>query len=142
MKVLNSSDGCGWADMLAGKRILIVEDEPLIAMDLQAAVSDEGGIVVGPATTVDDALHFARTGHFSGAIIDLRLHGVSALQVVEFLLGRSIPLVIYSGQAEITATGLSPGVPVVSKPAPPEQVLDLLGRMIARAAGGEADQRI
>jgi hypothetical protein len=47
---------------LTGQRVLVVEDEPLIAMDIVQAVEDVGGEVVGPAATVTDARELARSG--------------------------------------------------------------------------------
>ena len=112
--------------MLAGKRILIVEDEPLIALDLESTVIDHEGIVVGPIRSIAQATLIAKTEAIDGAILDLRLGGELALSVAECLCARKIPFVIHSGQADTTLPRNWPAVPMISKPAPPEKVIALL----------------
>lgn len=112
--------------MLAGKRILIVEDEPLIALDLESTVIDNQGIVVGPVGSIAQAHSVAETEAIDGAILDLRLAGELALSVAECLRARKIPFVVHSGQADTTLPSSWPAVPVISKPALPEAVIALL----------------
>jgi DNA-binding response OmpR family regulator len=112
--------------VLAGKRILIVEDEPLIALDLENAIVDHEGIVIGPAGSIAQATQLAESETIDGAILDLRLGGELALSVAECLRGRQVPFVIYSGQADTTLPRNWPTAPIVGKPAPPEDVIALL----------------
>ena len=71
--------------VLAGKRVLIVEDEQLIAFDLESTVLDAGGEVMGKAATLQQALAMAGNDSFDGAILDLRLGTESSLEVLETL---------------------------------------------------------
>jgi DNA-binding response OmpR family regulator len=112
--------------VLNGKRILIVEDEPVIAFDLQTTIADQHGVIIGPASTLKQALQFAQTEILDGAILDLRLREGLALAVAEALRTRGIPFVIHSGQAEVTIPAHWPPTPVISKPALPEVVIDTL----------------
>jgi DNA-binding response OmpR family regulator len=116
--------------VLSGKRILIVEDEPVIALDLESAIRDQHGLVVGPIDTIAEALRTAREETLHGAILDLRLRQGLALPVAEVLRTRQIPFVIHSGQAEITIPRGWPDVPTISKPAAPERVIALLAALI------------
>ena len=120
--------------MLTGKRILIVEDEPLIALDLETAVADHHGTVVGPVSTLEEGQRIAAAETFDGAILDLRLQEGLALSIAECLLARGIPFVIYSGQADVTAPRAWPTVPIISKPALPEKVISMLATLIRRMA--------
>ena len=58
---------------LAGRRILVVEDEALVAMDLEMILSDAGAEVVGPCLRLARALQFARGSGLDGALLDVRL---------------------------------------------------------------------
>ena len=116
--------------MLRGKRILIVEDEPLIAFDLELAVRDQDGCVPSIAHTVSDASNLIATVAIDGAVLDMQLKDGIAVAVAEALVERGIPFVIHSGQAEITAPRAWAHVPVIEKPALPEQVVKILAAWI------------
>ena len=116
--------------MLQGLRILIVEDEPLIALDLETGIIDHQGVVVGPANTIIGALRLIDDGDVHGAIIDLRLKDGSALPVAERLSAAGTPFVIHSGQADVMLAGAWPNVPVIGKPAPTEAVIAALSAAI------------
>lgn len=83
--------------MLKNARILIAEDEPIIAMALTWAVGDAGGEVLGPAASVIAALELLETQTVSGAILDVNLTDGLVSPVVEYLMERNIPLIIQTG---------------------------------------------
>jgi CheY-like chemotaxis protein len=86
---------------LAGKRILVVEDESLIAMLLEMALQDEGCIVVGPASRVAEALELAGDGqHLDGALLDVNLGGEAVFPVAEALASRAVPFLLLSGYGD------------------------------------------
>jgi hypothetical protein len=85
--------------LLEGKRILIAEDEFLIAMDIEASISDAGAIVVGPAATFASALKIAQDELITAAILDVRLGRETTGPIAEVLSLRNIPFVFYTGQA-------------------------------------------
>jgi len=83
---------------LAGSCILVVEDEALIAMLLEDAVLEAGGLVIGPARTVDEALHLvACTPRLDAATLDINLAGRHSGPVAERLIERRVPFVVVSG---------------------------------------------
>jgi DNA-binding response OmpR family regulator len=93
---------------LENKRILILEDDPLLALDLEDFFTDLGAKVVGPVSSIDQAFEALSTG-IDGAVLDLNLRGVYSYPVIEALAKAGTPLVVCSGYAELpdTRTGLA-----------------------------------
>ena len=83
--------------LLNSSAILVVEDEPIIAMALAAAIRAADGEVVGPAASVKAALLLLETQSVAGAILDVNLTDGVVSPVVEKLLQRGVPLVLQSG---------------------------------------------
>jgi CheY-like chemotaxis protein len=83
---------------LRDRRILIVEDEYLIAMMLHDALESVGSVVVGPVPSVKKAMEtIASDPDIDAAIVDLNLGGAMAYPVADALVARSIPFVFTSG---------------------------------------------
>jgi CheY-like chemotaxis protein len=83
---------------LRDRRILIVEDEFLIAMNLAEALQDAGSIVLGPVSSVDKAIQKIQSEpHIDGAVLDVNLGGVRAYPVADLLIAMNIPFVFTSG---------------------------------------------
>lgn len=86
------------AEFLEGKRILVVEDDYLIAQDLCDLLSSYGAEIVGPAGRVDDGLELAQnTARLDCAVLDLNLRGESAADIARVLRSRHVGVVIVSG---------------------------------------------
>ena len=87
------------ATLLArGRRVLVVEDEFLIAEDIREALEDLGAEVVGPFATVEAALAaLARDGGIEGATLDVRLGREKSYPVAEALQARGLPFVLLTG---------------------------------------------
>jgi CheY-like chemotaxis protein len=102
---------------IARRKILIVEDEMLIAMAVEQMVQDLGYEVVGPALTVDEALSLLEREACDCAILDMNLgRGVVSTPVAQALQARGIPFLFASGHGS-NGTGEEPGaVPVLDKP--------------------------
>jgi DNA-binding NarL/FixJ family response regulator len=92
-------NGSGARGRLAGAHILVVEDEVLVAMDIQSVLEDEGAEIIGPAYTVSQALELASHEGIKAAVLDLRLNNDSVAPVARLLADRRIPFVFYSGQS-------------------------------------------
>lgn len=111
---------------VSGRTVLVVEDEPLIGLDLQELLQDAGYEVVGPATTIEDALKLIHTCELRAALVDLNLGGTLTTPVVEALLEASVPLVLltgYSSKAELPPFN---ECPVIRKPYEPRNLLHVL----------------
>lgn len=81
---------------LAGLRLLIVEDEPLVAWLIEDLVGDEGGIVVGPAPTLAAAEALA-TEPLDGALLDVNVGGREIYPLADALAARGVPFVFVTG---------------------------------------------
>jgi CheY-like chemotaxis protein len=83
---------------LLDRRILVVEDEYLIAMSLQDALESAGSVVVGPVSSVDKAIKTIESEpHIDAAVLDVNLGGALAYPVADMLIARKIPFVFTSG---------------------------------------------
>jgi DNA-binding NtrC family response regulator len=118
--------------MLADLTILIAEDQVVLALDLAAALEDEGVLVVGPVETVADGLVLAEQGDIAAAILDANLFDRDITPLALRLIDRGIPFVIYTGTGlPADLASVYPDLPVVMKPALPKTVLDALETAMA-----------
>jgi CheY-like chemotaxis protein len=102
---------------LRDRRILVVEDEYLIAMMLRDALEDVGSVVVGPVPSVEKAIKTIDADpNIDAAILDLNLGGVMAYPVADVLLARNIPFVFTSGYEDATLRTRYPKVRNCHKP--------------------------
>ncbi len=121
------------ATLLGGVRILVVEDEPLIAMELAQTIEEAGGIVVASVRSQHEALDRAEQGDFHAALLDVRLPDGTAFDVAARLAARGIPFVFCTADNEGRAKFSDwPDAPVVTKPHSPEIIVDALSRLQIR----------
>lgn len=97
-------------------RVLVVEDESLVAMLIEDMLSDMGYEVVAVAARFDQALETARTIGADLAILDLNLAGARTDAVAEVLRARGIPFMFATGYGAAGVTAEWSHVPVVQKP--------------------------
>jgi PAS domain S-box-containing protein len=97
-------------------RILIVEDEMMVAMLLEDMLGELGYEVVGPALALDKALAMAREAVIDAAILDVNLNGRETYPVAHVLRERGIPFVFASGYGERAIAESFQGAPILSKP--------------------------
>jgi DNA-binding NtrC family response regulator len=86
---------------LKGRRILIVEDEMLLAMDLEEVVQGWGADVIGPVPTIEKALTLLSDHRPDAVTLDMNLSGASSLPLARELAERNIPFVVVSGYNEV-----------------------------------------
>lgn len=82
---------------LSGRRVLLVEDEALVALLLEDMLEELGCVLAGTAATVDDGLRHAESVDADVALLDINLGGYEIFPVAERLSRRGIPLVFSSG---------------------------------------------
>ena len=114
---------------LSERRVLVVEDEALVAMLVEDALLDAGASVIGPAATVAEALALLERETPDAAVLDLNLAGETSTPVADALAARGVPFVVATGYG---ADGLPPGhasVPVLAKPYDPDDLTAALDRL-------------
>lgn len=114
--------------------MLLVEDELLVALDVDSVLRAQGCEVVGPATTPGSALALIEQGRPEVALLDLNLSGQSALPVAADLRGRGVPFLVVSGYSERHAQAPElDGAPRLSKPVSHRQLIDALRQLLMSA---------
>ena len=110
----------GRAAGLTGKRVLVVEDEVLVAMLVEDEPRDAGAEVVGPAPSVEDALRLveavAADGGISAAVLDINLGGRHVAAVADRLAAFGVPFLFATGYGAKRDTGGYGAAPVLEKP--------------------------
>ena len=105
------------AGALNGRRLLIVEDEYFIAIDVARRLEDEGAEVVGPVGTVDDALDIIDDAlELDGVVLDLNLSGEMAYPVADALSKRGVPFIFATGYDRSSIPTRYAGVTLCEKP--------------------------
>ncbi|WP_341214409.1 HWE histidine kinase domain-containing protein [uncultured Limimaricola sp.] len=86
---------------LTGKRVLVVEDEHLVSQETIAALEGAGCVVVGPASTMSEALKMVVTEEFDAAVLDVNLNGTRVWPAAQVLQARGIPFAFATGYSDI-----------------------------------------
>lgn len=84
-------------ELLKGHRILIVEDNFVMALDLSLIVEDLGGAVVGPAGRLDEGMALAQSNELDGAILDVNLDGANTFFLADGLLAADVAVIFATG---------------------------------------------
>src|SRR3712207_788415 len=111
--------------MLNGVRVLVVEDEPLVAEHIADLLGEADANVVGPISTGTEGREIVRSGvKIDVAVLDLNLGDGSAMPLLEALAARKVPTLVYSGAALPDAIRRRHPDPVApTKPAAPARLI-------------------
>ena len=120
-------------DIANGKRVLVVEDEPMIRLLLDDMLSDLGYSMAAEAGRLDEALAAANAGEFDLAILDVNLNGEPVTPVVEILVRRGVPFVFVSGYARRGIPEEHSKIPLLQKPFQVDGLARALAAVAARA---------
>jgi CheY-like chemotaxis protein len=102
---------------LRGHRVLVVEDEYVLAEDLREQLEQQGAEVVGPAASVPAALALLEDGPTpSLAVLDVQLGAVTAYRLADLLRDRGIPFVFITGHEASSVPNAYADVPLLQKP--------------------------
>lgn len=110
----------------AGRRVLVVEDESLVAMLLETILEDMGCEPVGPAATVEEGLQLAAAEQVDAALLDVNVAGRQVFPVAEALRERGVPFVFSTGYGEGGLPDEWRGHPTLQKPFTEAAVRDAL----------------
>ena len=114
--------------LLHGSRLLVAEDDYLIAEQLAQELRAEGAEVLGPASTLAEALRLAGSEpRPNGAILDVNLDGEMVFPLVDLLRGRGVPVVFVTGYDAAAIPRDYAIIPRCMKPARLDAVIALLG---------------
>jgi DNA-binding NtrC family response regulator len=114
---------------LSGRRVLVVEDNSLIAWDLQAILQRAGCVVIGPCATLATA-HRACKQALDAALVDFNINGETAMPLVDALSSAKVPVVFVTGHSNGPILDHHRQSPIVTKPFQPEEVLAALLRAL------------
>lgn len=114
---------------LAGKRILVVEDEPLISMMLEDILADEGAQVIGPAASLASALALAGREALDGALLDVNLGDGKSFPVADLLRDRQVPYLFATAYGKDSDPLLAEAA-VLAKPFDLRSLLEALEGML------------
>jgi DNA-binding response OmpR family regulator len=103
-------------------RVLVVEDEMLLAMLMEDTLADFGCDVVGPVARVADGVGLAQSERLDGAVLDINIGGAEVFPVACELAKRSIPFVFVSGYTSVKLPKEWEGRPTLQKPFRPEDL--------------------
>lgn len=110
--------------------ILVIEDEPIIALDIQMMLEEDGHHVLGPVGRLDDALRLLETTQPDLVTLDLNLHGHPATPIAEQLRARSIPFIVASADSSVVGgDAIFAGAAGVAKPIQRDDLLAALYRI-------------
>lgn len=119
-----------YADSESRGRVLVVEDELLIGLDLQATIEQAGFSVIGPVPSIRKAMEAIEKDAPDAALLDANLAGISSLPIAEALRVRGIPFGVVSGYAALDAEGEAlRAAPRMDKPFNASEVVRLLQRL-------------
>ena len=125
--------------MLSGERVLVAEDECLIAMDLADLFETAGADVIGPASTVKEALKLIRSQQVDRACLDFNLADGEVTPVLNLLASKGIPMVVYTGRGlpnELASQ--HPKLTVLLKPLPAKRLVTELAKAKANCMSANA----
>jgi DNA-binding response OmpR family regulator len=119
------------ADPLLGRRVLLVEDESMIAMLIEDMLSEHGAVVLGPAKRLDAALALAGSEAIDLGVLDLNLAGEAVYPVAEALAQRGVPFLFMTGYGQLGIAERWRDRPSLAKPFRPSQLADALRGLLA-----------
>ena len=108
---------------LHGKRILLIEDEPLVSMELEGELAAAGCGVIGPAATLEHARTLVEEGKYDAALVDVNLKGQPVDELAALLTEKNCPFAFVTGYGRDALPEAFRGVAVLAKPFSSAQLL-------------------
>jgi DNA-binding NtrC family response regulator len=115
---------------MAGK-VLIVEDEPVIAFDLEQILVSAGIEIVGNVGSVERALSVLQSTSCDAAVLDQSLKGESVENVASYLRKNGKPFIFVSGYGRHTVSTEYSDAPLLTKPVDPKQLVTIIEKFLA-----------
>ena len=112
-------------------RILIVDDEPVIAMDLEYMLVEAGFIIAGVTGNLQTALSLVESGICDAAVLDANLNGLSAAPIAVALVARGLPFLVLSGYAPDQQHEALRAGRCLQKPVDPAHFIEVLNQILS-----------
>jgi DNA-binding response OmpR family regulator len=116
-------------------RILVVEDEVLIAMMLGDWLTEMGHELVGPAHTVAEALKLIESSAPAAALIDVNLHGEKSDAIADVLAARNVPMAFATGMSSDAISERFSNSLALAKPYDYEAIRNVVEKLLSRSPG-------
>ena len=114
-----------------GRKVLVVEDEMMIAMLIEDMLDELGCTVVGPAHALEPALELASgSTEIDAAVLDINLAGQPAFAIADALRARGVPMIFSTGYGASGLREIARGSPVLQKPFRATDLAAALGKAL------------
>jgi len=110
-------------NVLQGKRILVIEDEPLVSMEIETYLSGSGATAIGPAGTVERARQLIESEKFDAAFVDANLGGEPVDEIAKGLAAKGIPFLFLTGYGREALPEAFRNAGMIGKPYTREQLM-------------------
>ena len=127
------SPPAGGGNPLAGKRVLVVEDEAMVAMEIETTLLEAGCTVLGPVATVEQARTLIAGAGFDAALLDGNLGGRHVDELADLLVSVGVPFAFVTGYGRESLPSSYRDWPMLAKPFGPTQLRVFLGGLIRRS---------
>lgn len=121
-------------EWLAGRDVLVVEDEMMVLLNIEDALAEFGCTSVAVAANVDQALTLIRSRKFDVALIDVNLGGQTSYPVADALAERGVPFAFSTGYSDPGLGGVHGDRPFLQKPYRDAQLAEVLARLLGQPA--------
>lgn len=119
--------------LLAGQRILLVEDDYLTATDLADELENRGAQVIGPAASVNEALRLIESvDRIDSAVLDINLKGRMVFPVVDALTEQNVPFLFLTGYDQVAILAHYTDAAHFTKPVDPAEIVEALTQIALR----------
>jgi DNA-binding response OmpR family regulator len=105
---------------------MVVEDEPLLAMQMESVLAEAGVTVMGPAASIAEAIELVKQQPPDLAVLDINLGGEKVFPVADVLAAADTPFIFLSGHSRDVVPERYAGVPFLQKPCEPEALLQAI----------------
>lgn len=114
---------------LSGKRVLVLEDEAMIAAMVEEMLTDLGAVVIGPVGTIERGLSLANEEQLDAALLDVNIRSARVDPVAAILVSRGVPIVFATGYGQ-SAVDRSTQAPILEKPYTQEKLASALNEAL------------
>ncbi|HKT76305.1 MAG TPA: response regulator [Sphingobium sp.] len=134
----SSGEGVDFAGdgLIPGQPFLVIEDEPLVAMEIASILEDDADAIVTIAASADEALKLIRTGRFAAALLDGNLQGRPVDDVAAALARRNLPFAFVTGYGRESLPQDFQDRPLIGKPFDRKLLLQCAAGLVVRAESG------